>query len=121
MNQPRQRDERAKLRLLLTPSELRELDTATREAGVNRSFLIFEALRTGLTNPDLNLTQERRNLRVDAWVTGTLKQRIRQQATNLHTTQQHLTRHLLLTYLATLPWNPKPTTNTDKTTNERSV
>ena len=109
MNPVRKRDERTKLRLLLTPSELRKLDAVVSEAGVNRSFLILEALKVGLSNPDLNIDQERRNQRVDAWATDAIKEHIRQLATHLHITQQHLTRHLLLRYLATAPWNAKQT------------
>lgn len=100
-------ERRTKLRLLLTPSELEKLDAAVQLTGTTRSLLILEAVKTGLADQNLNLTQQRRSARVDAWVTGGIKASLRQLATNLNVTQQHLTRHLLLTYLAHPPWTAK--------------
>ena len=101
-------ERRTKLRLLLTPTELEELDAAVRETGTTRSLLILEAIQAGLADPNLKTTQEKRDKRTDTWVPSPIKDKLRQLATIMNVTQQYLTRHLLLAYLASAPWNPKP-------------
>ena len=99
---------RAKLRLLLTPSELEKLDAAVLDTRTTRSLIVLEALQAGLADPDLKIEQEKRDRRVDAWATILLKEKLRFVASRLNVTQQHLTRTLLLTYLASAPWNHQP-------------
>ena len=100
---------RTKLRLLLTPSEHQSLTAAAQQTGTNRSLIILEAIQAGLTNPHLQITQEKRCKRTDAWVPTAVKAQLRELAGALNVTQQHLTRHLLSTYLASPPWNQKHT------------
>jgi len=106
MNEQR-KPARTKLRLLLTPSEHQSLTAAAQQTGTNRSLIILEAIQAGLTNPHLQITQEKRSRRTDAWVP--VKVQLRQLAGALNVTQQHLTRHLLSTYLASPPWDQKHT------------
>ena len=107
---------RAKLRLLLTPSELEKLDAAVLDTGTTRSLLILEALQAGLADPNLNINQEKRGRRIDAWATGSMKEKLRTLAARLNVTQQHLTRTLLLTYLASAPWNRQQKRCTEEST-----
>jgi hypothetical protein len=106
----REEEERVKIRLLLTQSELETLDRAVRESGaLTRTFLIFEAIQAGLQNPTPKIIEKKRNRRVDAWTSADMKHRIQQFADNAGMTQQTLLRHFLLTYLAAKPWKPHPT------------
>jgi len=98
-------DSRSKLRLVLTRSELEKLDAAVSETGTNRSLLIFEALQRGLAGRDPVVRQERRDRRVDAWLSRRLKDELSRVAERLNITQQHLARTLLLSYLAEATWN----------------
>lgn len=110
MSDETQGNERAKIRLLLTQSELETLDRAVRESGaVTRTFLIFEAVQAGLQNPTPKITKKKRNRRVDTWASGDLKRRIAQLATDAGVTQQTLLRHFLHTYLTAAPWKPHST------------
>jgi len=111
MKPERDGEARRKLRLLLTPSELAKLDTAVQDTWTTRSLIILEALQAGLAEPELKINQEKRDRRVDAWTTNSIKERVRLLAAQLHVTQQHLIRTLLLAYLASAPWNPKPHRN----------
>ena len=97
-------DSRSKLRLLLTRSELEKLDATVSETGTNRSLLIFEAVQRGLAGRDPEVRQEKRDRRVDAWVSRGLKEELSRVAKRLNITQQHLARTLLLSYLAEAPW-----------------
>ena len=99
-------DSRSKLRLLLTRSELEKLDATVSETGTNRSLLIFEAVQRGLAGRDPEVRQEKRDRRVDAWVSRGLKEELSRVAKRLNITQQHLARTLLLSYLAEAPWIP---------------
>jgi hypothetical protein len=104
-----ERNRRTKIRLLLTPSELETLDWAVRESyAPTRSLIIFESFQAGLRNPNLKTRQEKRNRRIDAWTTKEMKHEIRQLACKLQVTQQHLVRHLLLSYIAAAPWRSPP-------------
>jgi len=104
---------RRKLRLLLTLSEREKLDAAVTRTGTTRSLLILQAIQVGLADPSLKTAQERRSRRTDAWIPSPIKRRLRELASTLNVTQQHLTRHLLLAYLESAPWNqssPQPQT-----------
>lgn len=114
-------ESRAKLRLLLTPSELEKIDAAVRDTGTTRSLLILEALQAGLADSNLNINQEKRDCRVDAWATGSMKEKLRLLAARLNVTQQYLTRTVLLTYLASAPWNRQQKRCTEESTGSAEI
>jgi hypothetical protein len=95
----------SKLRLFLTETEAEQLDDSTLLSGASsRGFLIAEALRAGLANPNQKLSNEKRGVRVDAWLPAGLVARVKELAATHHLPQQHLLRLFLLQYLAAAPW-----------------
>jgi len=116
-------EERVKIRLLLTESELETLDRAVSESGaLNRSLIIFEALQAGLQAPTPKIQWKKRNRRVDAWASGEIKRRIAQLANDVGVTQQTLLRHYLTTYLSQLGRKNTPSTKrTEQTLAEEVV
>lgn len=104
MNENETRRGKRKLRVLLTPSEHQKLEEAAFDACATKSLLVYEAVREGLAGDGQRITQERRERTIDVWVPPGIKERLEQLASNLTVTQQHLTRHLLFTYLSATPW-----------------
>ncbi len=105
-NKPKPRERRrVRLYLLLTDSETDELDRATAESGAgSRSLLLTEALKAGVLSPNLNVSQQRRCRRIDAWIPHATARDFKLLAANHSVTQAHLLRHLLRQYLASAPW-----------------
>jgi hypothetical protein len=96
---------RVRLCLLLTDSEADELDRASAESGAgSRNLLVTEALKAGLLNPSLNVSQERRCRRIEAWIPNATARDFKFLAANHSVTQAHLLRQLLRQYLANAPW-----------------
>ena len=116
-------EERVKIRLLLTESELETLDRAVSESGAsNRSLIIFEALQAGLQVPTPKIKWKKRNRRVDAWTSGEIKRRIAQLANEIGVTQQTLLRYFLATYISQLGRKSTPSTKrTEQTLAEETV
>ena len=116
-------EERVKIRLLLTESELETLDRAVSESGaLNRSLIIFEAVQAGLQAPAPKIKWKKRNRRVDAWTSGEIKRRIAQLANEIGVTQQTLLRYLLTTYISQLGRKSTPSTKcTEQTLAEETV
>lgn len=105
----------SKLRLLLTETEAEQLDYSTAQSGAgSRALLIAEALRAGIANPNQTLSQDKRSIRVDAWVPTGLVARLRQLAATHHLTQQHLLRLFLFQYLAETRWERDQAENESK-------
>lgn len=116
-------EERVKIRLLLTESELETLDRAVSESGAsNRSLIIFEALQAGLQVPTPKIKWKKRNRRVDAWTSGEIKHRIAQLANEIGVTQQTLLRYFLAKYISQLGRKSTPSTKrTEQTLAEETV
>ncbi len=97
---------RVRLYLLLTDSEADELERAAAESGAgSRNLLLTEALKAGVLSPNLNVSQQRRCRRIDAWIPHATARDFKLLAANHSVTQAHLLRHLLRQYLASAPWN----------------
>ncbi|MGD0424567.1 MAG: hypothetical protein ABSA92_14095 [Candidatus Bathyarchaeia archaeon] len=113
------RKNRSRAQILLTRMELDRLYSAVTESGVNKSFLVMEAIQHGLPDLDPKNIQTGRTFRIDAWVPTEFKQRIKQLAETHAVTQQSLLRHLLFKHLKAAPWKQtKPGPNWEVTGNQ---
>ena len=96
---------RDRISLLLTGSEVDELERAAVESGArSRNLIITEALKAGMLTPNLKVSQQKRCRRVDAWVPHGTAHEFKLLAASHNVTQAHLLRHLLRQYLANAPW-----------------
>lgn len=118
----RRRNRRRKLRLLLTDSELEELERAVDESGAcSRSLIISEATRRGLLSREFAVTQERRSRRIDAWVPRRMLEELRRSATLHAVTQQWLLRRWLREYVAEAAWRDDEERGLEKENHVESV
>ena len=103
---------RDRLYLRLTDSEADELERAAIESGArSRSLIITEALKEGMLTPNLNVSQQKRRRRVNAWIPRATVLEFKHLAATHHVTRAHLLRLFLRQYLANAPWrNNEPDT-----------
>lgn len=119
---PRKPRLRSRVRLLLTDTEIKELDRAVAESGAwSRSLVVAEAIQAGLSNFDSRLAQERRSRRVDVRLPTRLIDNLKRLATTHTLTQQNLLRHFLFRYLATGPWMSNEATRTENESRAKDV
>jgi hypothetical protein len=96
--------------LLLTPTELSQLDQGIEDCGVPvpRGFILFEATQTGLMNSTIPQHEPNR-LRIYFRVPREMKERVRALANQTGQSQQHILRQFLHEYLNNPPWKPANT------------
>jgi hypothetical protein len=97
--------------LLLTEEEARRLATAQTPTRLSRSFLIQEAVQAGLQTADIANVPGRRNKILCFRLPPELRDRVRELAKELDTSQQTLIRHFLFTYLSEMERKSTPPTN----------
>jgi len=78
---------------------------------MNRSLIVFSAIRAGLINDEISTLQKRSKRReVPVWVTVELRNKVRELAIAHQVTQQSLLRHFLTQYLSEPPWTQEDET-----------
>lgn len=96
---------RTKHCLLLNHAEFDELQRALREIHpLDKSFLLFEAIKTGLSRADEEIKSTRRTCKAHFWLPKDIARQLKQLAKVKATTQQSLIREFLFQYLANPPW-----------------
>lgn len=96
---------RTKHCLLLNHAELDELQRALWEIHpLDKSFLLFEAIKTGLSRTDEEIKSTRRTRKAHFWLPKDIARQLKQLAKVKATTQQSLIREFLFQYLANPPW-----------------
>lgn len=96
---------RTKLCLLLTHAEYDEFRQALQEIHpLDKSFLLFQAVKTGLSQQDKEIKPNRRACKIHFWLPKEIAQEAKQLAHVKATTQQNLIREFLFRYLANPPW-----------------
>ena len=96
---------RTKHCLLLNHDELDELQRALRKIHpLDKSFLLFEAIKTGLSRADEEIRPKRRTCKTHFWLPKDIARQLKQLAKAKGTTQQSLIRQYLFQYLANPPW-----------------
>src|SRR3972149_3602012 len=96
---------RTKHCLLLTHAEFDELQRALREIHpLDKSFPLFEAIKTGLSRMDEEIKSTRRSRKAQFWLPKDIARQLKQLAKGNATTQQSLIREFLSQYLANPPW-----------------
>jgi hypothetical protein len=96
--------------LLLTERQSSLLDEALAlSLAPSRSLFIAEAINAGLANPHPRNLPATRKRRIDVWLPGAVRKRIRELASAWKVTQQDIVRYYLLEYIRAARWNANQT------------